>query len=318
MSFKIIGTGSALPKKVITNDDLSKILDTNDEWITTRTGIKERRILSDESLSDIAVEASGKAVENSGININEIDTVICVTLHGEYVSPSMACVIAGELGLNCKHMFDLNMACNGFIYALDVADSYIKAGKAENILIVAAEAMSRLVDWEDRATCVLFGDASSAAVLTKGDSLIDMKLTLKPNIEHLYVERIIDNSPYVSERPEKSSLHMNGQEIYKLAVTSICADIGEILEKNKCQIDSVKYFLLHQANIRIIMSAVAKLKQPKEKFYCNIQKYGNTSSVSIPLLIDELNRKNMLSDGDLIVMSAFGAGFAAGCCLLKW
>ena len=322
MSFNIIGTGSSVPKQIITNDDLAKIIDTSDEWINTRVGIKERRILNAENepegLLTLAAEAGRSAMENAGLSPSDIDMVICSTVQGEYVTPAMSCLISKKLGINCNKVIDMNMACCGFIFALDMADSYIIAGKVSRALIVCAEGMSRNVDWNDRSMCVLFGDAAAAAVIEKGDKCIDIKLTSDGNVENLYMPHVVDNCPYSGGERVPSVLRMNGQEIYKFAVKSICNETTAILERNKIDISDVKYFLLHQANKRIIDSAMSKLKQPAEKYPCNIERYGNTSSATLPLLLDEINRGGMLASGDLLVMTVFGAGLTTASCLIKW
>jgi 3-oxoacyl-(acyl-carrier-protein) synthase III len=322
MSFNIIGTGSSVPKQVITNDDLSKILDTNDEWISTRVGTKTRHILTvenePEGLLTLALEAGRKAIENAGLSPSDIDMVICSTVQGEYVTPSMSCLISKKLGINCNHVMDMNMACCGFIFSMDMADSYIMSGKVSRVLIICAEAMSRNVDWNDRSMCVLFGDAAGAAVLEKGDKCIDIKLTSDGQMENLYMPHVVDNCPYSHGEKPLSVLQMNGQEIYKFAVKSICNETMSILERNNIDINDVKYFLLHQANKRIIDSAMSKLGQPPEKYPCNIQNYGNTSSATLPLLLDEINRDGMLTSGDLLLMTVFGAGLTTAACLIKW
>lgn len=321
MSFKITGTGSAVPKQMITNHDLSKIIDTSDEWISTRVGTKERRILNrvnePHGLITLAVKAAEKAIENSGIEKSEIDMVICSTVQGEYITPSMSPLIAKELGIDVKVM-DMNMACCGFVYALDMADAYIMSGKAAKILIVCAEAMSRMVDWTDRSTCVLHGDASGAVIVEKGDNCIDIILTADGQIENLYINHTNNNSPYSSEEELPMGEKMNGQEIYKFAVKAIYNDINSILTRNNMTTDDVKYFLAHQANKRIIDSAMNKLGVPVDKYPCNIEKYGNTSSATIPLLLDEINRLGMINSGDIILMNVFGAGLTTAACLIKW
>ena len=322
MSFRICGTGSALPEKIVTNGDLMKIFDTSDEWISSRTGISSRRIISEpgRGLLELGTEAGCKALDNAGMTAADIDMVICATLHGDYITPSMSCLIVKNMSLNIDYLMDINMACSGFIYALDAADSYIKAGKVKNVLIICAEAISRLLDWSDRSTGVLFGDAAAAAVVTACDNFTDLKLSSNGNISAIYIDRVTDNCPFApeSDKITKSCLHMNGQETYKFAVNAIYNDIVEMLEKHDKTPDDIKYFLLHQANIRIITSAMTKLKQPEEKYPCNIGKYGNTSSATIPLLLDEMNRETKLNRGDNIILSAFGAGLTTGICFLKW
>lgn len=318
MSFTIIGTGSCHPKKCVTNEDLATFLDTNDEWIYTRTGMKERRILTDESLLDLAEEASAAALSNANIKAEEIDLVIFSSLQGDYVSPSMCCLLSKRLGITCGRMLDINMGCSGFIYALDTVDSYFKAGKTQKALVVCSEGMSRVTDWTDRSTCVLFGDGAGAVVMEKGDGLKDISMTVDGAYEHLYIPIASGNSPFSEQTEQKAFLKMDGQEIYIFAVSSIVRDISSTLEKLGMTADEPDYYILHQANIRIIDSARKKLKQPVEKFPHNLEKYGNTSSATIPMLLDEMNRDGRLKKGSKLVFCSFGAGLTTGTCVIEW
>lgn len=318
MSFNILGTGSCHPKKCITNNDLATFMDTNDEWIYTRTGIKERRILTDESLLDISVEASLAALSDAGVNSEEIDLIIFSTLQGDYISPSMCCLLSKRLGIPCGRMLDINMGCSGFIYALDTADSYFKAGKTKKALIVCAEAMSRVSDWTDRSTCVLFGDGVGAVVLEKGDGLKDISLVVDGEYEHLYVPIASGNSPFSVQTEQKPFLKMDGQEIYIFAVSTIVKEINIMLDKIGMTADEPDFYILHQANTRIIDSARKKLKQPVEKFPHNLEKYGNTSSATIPMMLDEMNRDGILKKGDKLILCSFGAGLTTGTCAIEW
>ncbi len=318
MSFYISGTGSAIPRRRVTNDELATMVDTSDEWISTRTGIKERRVMTDETLLSLSAEAGRRALEDAGVLPEEIDLLICTTLQGDYISPSLCCTVAGELGItSCGSMFDMNMACCGFIYALDAADAYFRAGKAKKALVISAEAMSRLIDWTDRSTCVLFGDGAGAAVLEAGDGLEDIRLTVTPDIQKLFVDIRGDASPF-EKMPERTAMTMNGQEIYIFAVSAIIAEINGILERAALSPDDIGHYVLHQANLRIIESARRKLRQPTEKMPTSIARYGNTSSASVPILLDELNRSGALKQGERIVMCAFGAGLTTGTCLIRW
>jgi len=318
LSFHIIGTGSCHPEKRITNDQLAEFLDTSDEWISTRTGIKERRVLTNEKVLDLAYEASLAALENAGVGAEELDFIIFTTMLGDFITPSMSCLLSKRLGTVCTRVLDMNMACPGFIYALDVADSMFKAGKAEKGLVVSAEAMSRIVDWTDRSTCVLFGDGAGAAVLAKGDGFKDAIFTVDGGYENLYVPIWDGNSPYAAPAGQKAFLKMNGQEVYIFAVSSIMQQITAILEKNGMTADEPSFYILHQANIRIIESARKKLNQPVDKFPVNLDRYGNTSSATVPMLLDELNRQGRLKKGDKLVLCGFGAGLITGTCILEW
>lgn len=318
MSFKIIGTGSALPTCLINNAKMSELVDTNDEWIISRTGIRERHFISDESITSLAKTASIKALEQANIKASELSMIICATLGGDFITPSMACVLQKELGANCPS-FDINSACSGFIFALDMAAAYLERGTAENILVVAAEEMSRYVDFEDRNTCVLFGDGAGAAVLTKGTGLLSMKLTTVGSAEHLSIPNILGSSPYKMKNSDiKPFIQMNGQEVYKFAVSSICSDIKDVAKKANISVADIDHVLTHQANIRIIDTAKQRLNIEKEKLCINIERTGNTSAASIAILLDEYNRKNRFKDGDLLVLSAFGAGLSSGACIIKW
>ena len=318
MSFKIIGTGSCHPKRCVTNDQLAAFLDTSDEWISTRTGIRERRVVTDETILDLACEASEAALQNAGVKAEELDFIIFTTLQGDFISPSMCCLLSKRLGAVCTRLLDMNMACPGFIYALDIADSHFKSGKAEKGLVVSAEAMSRIVDWNDRSTCVLFGDGAGAAVLEKGDGFKEAIFTVDGGYENINVPVWGGNSPFSAPAEQKAFLTMNGQEVYIFAVSSIVQQINAILEKNGMTADEPSFYILHQANIRIIESARKKLKQPQEKFPINLDRYGNTSSATIPMLLDELNGQGRLKKGDKLVLCGFGAGLVTGTCILEW
>lgn len=320
MGFSIIGTGSSVPALAVTNDMLSSFLDTSDEWISTRTGIRQRRILTGKDGDDLlfhAAEASRRALAQAGTKSDEIDMVICSTLQGDGVAPSVSCLLTRELGLRCGLTFDINVGCCGFLYALDMADAYMKSGRAEKVLVVSAEAMSRMCDWNDRSTCVLFGDAAAAAVLQKDGSPTGSSFLVEGNGDLLKVDRSAGNCPY-GGGGTNTYISMNGQEIYIFAVSSIVNRIGEVLKEHRLSPDDIAVYFLHQANMRILQSARQKLRQPPEKFPHNIEWYGNTSSASIPLLLDEENRSGRLKARDKIILCAFGAGLASCAYLLTW
>jgi len=316
MSFNIIGTGSAYPEKVVTNDDLATFLDTNDEWIRTRTGIGERRVCTVENINDLAVSSANNALENAGISAEEVDLIICATLGGDFITPSTACYIEKQIGAKCP-AFDVNAACSGFIYALDIADGYFSRGKVKNVLITVAENMSGLVNWEDRATCVLFGDAASSVVLSNGEGLKSIYISATGNNEVLRIDSSKRNTPW-KKKTTNEALYMNGQEVFKFAVSSMVKDIRRVSKEAGINEEDINVVLPHQANIRIIDFAKEKLNIPKERYYSNIERFGNTSAVGIPLLIDELNRANKLNKGDIIAMSAFGGGLTSGACIIEW
>jgi 3-oxoacyl-[acyl-carrier-protein] synthase-3 len=313
---KIIGTGSALPSLTVTNDMLSEILDTNHEWISTRTGISQRRILSQESLVELSVAACNKALANANLEAKDIDFLICSNTVNNYVTPALSCIIQGEIGAHCP-CIDLNSACSGFIYALDMAAAYLDTGKAKNILIICAEEPSKIVDWSARDTSILFGDGAAATIVTQGKNLKSMHLSTTSATEPLYYQRKLEFNPY-NKKEEFKPLVMNGKDIYKMAVTASIHDINTVMQEANVTQKEISFYLLHQANVRILDTIRDYLGEKEEKFPKNIHKYGNTSSASIPLLLDEMNKEGQLKDGDILVMSAFGAGFSTGACVLEW
>ena len=318
MSFKITGTGSALPQTIVTNLDLEKIMETSDEWITTRTGITERHVLSTESLLSIAVSAAQNALEDANASPNEIDLLLVTTMQSDWITPSLCCLLSHELGIS-GHMFDLNMACTGFIFALEAADSYFRSGKAKKALIVSAEAMTRIANWDDRSTCVLFGDGAGAVVLEyDADSTADIRTTVRGDAKDLNVGASNRSSPFGSAGEAYPYVKMNGQEIYIYAVSSIIDEITAMLEAHSLVPNDISTYFLHQANIRIIDSARKKLHQPAEKFPICLDHCGNTSSASLPILLDETSRAGKIPHGGKIVICGFGAGLTSGAALMEW
>lgn len=314
---KISGTGSAIPKQVVTNDMLSEFLDTSDAWIYPRTGIRERRVISDENLEDLAAEAAVKALENAGISASELDYIICSNVVNEYVTPSLSCIIQGKIGASCPCV-DINCACAGFIYALDIAESRFQAGRAKNILIVCAEEPTRMTSWKDRNVCVLFGDGAGAAVLTPGDNIKAVRLSASSAIEPLCQRRVLEPTPYITKEEEGYSLRMKGQDVFKFAVRTSSGDLNALLSEVGMKADDIDYYLLHQANIRIINAIREYLGQPSEKFPTIVEKCGNMSSASCPILLDTCNRNSLLKRGDKLALSAFGAGLISGAAIIEW
>ena len=314
---KIIGTGSALPEKEITNAMLAGFLETSDEWITTRTGIHTRRLLSNETLRDLALEAARKAIESSGVRPEDIDYLICSNVANSYVSPSLGSILLKPLGCCCP-TFDMNGACAGLVYSLDVADAFLKAKQMKNILVVAAEQPSRFCNWHDRATSVLFGDGAAAMVVTQGEGFLDFRVTGDSHTDVMYYKRALEPTPYDRVEEKTTPLVMEGREVFRLAVEACIQDVDILLERNGMTGADIDLFLLHQANMRIIECIREHLEQPREKFPTNIQKYGNTSSASVGILIDELSRAGALKEGQTVMLSTFGGGFVTGAALLKW
>lgn len=314
---KISGTGSAIPKKIVTNEMLAEFLDTSDEWIRTRTGVHSRHVISDERLEDLAIEAAEKALENAGLKAEDIDFIICSNVVNEYVTPQLSCIIQGGIGADCP-CIDINCACAGFIHALEIAESFYKSGRVNNVLIVCAEEPTRMTDWSDRRTCVLFGDGAGAAVLTPGDKIRSIKLSASSATDKLWQYRPLHPTPYINKEEVDVPLQMKGQEVFKFAVKAASKDISRTLKETGLSAEDIDHYLLHQANIRIINAIQEYLEQPKEKFPVNIEDHGNSSSSCCPILLDECNRKGLLKPGDLMVMSAFGAGFVSGAVLFEW
>lgn len=314
---KISGTGSAIPKKIVTNEMLAEFLDTSDEWIRTRTGVHSRHVISDERLEDLAIEAAEKALENAGLKAEDIDFIICSNVVNEYVTPQLSCIIQGGIGADCP-CIDINCACAGFIHALEIAESFYKSGRVNNVLIVCAEEPTRMTDWSDRRTCVLFGDGAGAAVLTPGDKIRSIKLSASSATDKLWQYRPLHPTPYINKEEVDMPLQMKGQEVFKFAVKAASKDISRTLKEAGLSAEDIDHYLLHQANIRIINAIQEYLEQPKEKFPVNIEDHGNSSSSCCPILLDECNRKGLLKPGDLMVMSAFGAGFVSGAVLFEW
>ena len=314
---KIIGTGSAHPKRTLTNDELSQMMDTNDTWIRERTGICTRQVITDEHLEDLAAEAAQKALDDAGIEGKDLDYIICSNVVNEYVTPSLASIVEGKIGALCPCV-DLNAACTGFIYAIDFAEALLQSGRATNILVMAAEEPTRMVNWNDRSTCVLFGDGAGAMVVTKGHDLKAIKVTSKSNLEVLHYKRMLEPTPFITKEEEHKPLYMAGQEVFKTAVTNSLRDLLSVLGDAGLSKDDISYYILHQANFRINDFIRQRFDVPAEKFPVNMHKYGNSSSASVPMLLDELNRTGKLKKGDLLAFSAFGAGFTSGACIVEW
>ena len=314
---KIIGTGSAHPQCCVTNTMLEQFLETNDEWITERTGIKERLVISSEKLEDLAVIAANKALEDANLTAADIDFIICSNVVNEYVTPALSCIIQGKIGATCPTL-DINAACAGFIFAMDMAEDKIRCKKAKNILIVCAEEPSRMVSWQNRSTCVLFGDGAGAAVVSEGDELKAIRLTTSSLTDVLYYQRSLEPTPYITKEENYEPLVMRGREVFKHAVTNSCRDIRKLLNQTGLQAEDIKYYVLHQANRRIIDAIRNFLGVDEERVPHNVERYGNISSAALPALLDELNREGKLQKGDKLVFSAFGAGFTTGACVIEW
>jgi len=316
MSFKILGTGSCLPKKSVSNEELSQFLDTSDEWITQRVGITERRISTTETTAQLALGAATAALEMSGVKPCELDMILCATVSADFAAPSLACSLQELIGATCPAM-DVNAACSGFIYALETAAAFFKLGY-KKILMVGAERLSRVVDWTDRSTAVIFADGAGALVLEPGDSYISSKLVAKGGDSVLCIPSYRGESPFYEVETKPPYVHMSGQEVYKFAVNAMCNDLEDVIADAGLSMEDIAWVIPHQANARIIDAASRKLNIPPERCCKNIEKTGNTSAASVAILLDELCRSGKLKEGDYIAMSVFGAGLTSAACVIRW
>ena len=322
---RIIGFGSYAPDQSVDNEELCRRVDTSDEWIRTRTGIKSRRIaLDDQPTSELACRAAERAIKSSGIALSEIDLVLVATITPDMAFPSTACLLQHKLGLGKIACFDLEAACSGFLYALDVADAMLSSGRYRNALVVGAEKMSSIMDWEDRSTCVLFGDGAGAAVLSKtgkGPELIGFFCGADGSNPSLLCQPGGgSSSPATVEsvKLRKHYLKMNGREIFKSAVRVMESASRELLNRHNLKIEDVDHVIPHQANVRIVESLSQRLEIPLNKFFCNLDKYGNTSAASIPLAFDEGLKNGHFNSGKLGLMVAFGAGLTWSSTLVRF
>ena len=318
---KIIGFGLYTPKNLVENERLQEFLETSDEWIRSRTGIERRYISLDENTSDLAVEASKKALNQAGLSAEEIDLIIVATVTPDNFTPSTACIVQDKLGAKNAWAFDINAACTGFIYALKLGRSLIRSGEAKNALIIGAETLSKALNWEDRGSCVLFGDGAGAIVLTSTEEDCGIKcVNVKSDGskgDSLVIQGLPLNSPFKDGEVSKNYINMNGREIFKFATKVMEESIVEILEKENIKIEDISAIIPHQANLRIIDYVVKRLGIPREKFVTNLQNYGNTSGASIPIALCESINEGNLKKGDNIIMVGFGGGLTWGAALIK-
>lgn len=321
MNTKIIGTGYCLPEFKADNDYLATLVETSDEWIRERTGIRSRHLAKEETTTSMAVRAAQKAVSNAGMKPEEIELLIVATISSDTETPSTACRVQAELGALKAVAFDVNAACSGFLYALHIADAFIKSGVYKNALLIGAETLSKLVDWTDRSTCVLFGDGAGAAVVQAAETGGVLGQSVGSNgskWEVLSCMGRANGNPLKQDQSAPGYLGMNGKEVFTFAVKTVPACVEEALVHAGVSKDEVKYFVLHQANSRIIQSAAKRLKQPEEKFPMNLDQCGNTSAASLPILLAQLDEEGKLQAGDKLVLSGFGAGRTWGACVLQW
>lgn len=320
MPARMIGTGSALPKKAFGNKELEKLVDTTGEWIKSRTGIENRYIAVEESTTSMAVEAAKRAMEDAGVGAEELDLIIVGTISGDMCFPSTACQVQSAILATNATAFDINAACAGFLFGLTIAEAYMKAGMAQTALVIGAETLSKMMDWNDRSTCVLFGDGAGAAVIKKEETGIEGIVQGSDGARGgaLVCKNRPVNNPFVHNGFLTDYTKMDGQAVYKFAVQTVPRAIEEVLNKTGVKVEEIKYFLLHQANIRIIESVARKLNQPISKFPANLQECGNISAGSVPILLDFVNKSGKLVRGDKIVLAGFGAGLTWGAAVLTW
>lgn len=311
----ITGTGSFLPEKRLTNEDLSKMVDTTDDWITQRTGIKERRVAGNgEYTSTLASKASVRALRAAGLEPKDIDLVICATVSGDMLFPATACFVAASLGMDRTPAFDVSAACSGFLYGMCIANSFIRSGQYKNVLVIGAEVLSRLIDYTDRSSCILFGDGAGAVVMSRCEDITRGVLYSNMHADGRGADLI--HADYGSRKPldvtmiqgRQHFMKVKGREVYKFAVQRFNELIDDAFEKCNLTVDKIKMIIPHQVNQRIIDSALERLSIPAEKSFVNIDKYGNTSSASVPIALDEAMKAGKLSQGDIVVFVAFGAG----------
>ena len=318
----IKGTGSYLPEKILTNADLEKMVDTTDEWIVQRSGIRERHIAADdETTGDMAIKAAKRAIEDSGLSASDIDGVVVATTTPDRTFPSVAVKVQAELGIKAGLAFDVQAVCTGFVYAISVADNFIKLGQAKNILVVGAEKMSSVVDWTDRTTCVLFADGAGAVVL-QGHEQPESLGAQGIHSTHLYANGnqrdLLQTSGGVSTTGDTGHVLMQGREVFKYAVSYMADVVSEVLEHSGIEAESIDWLVPHQANIRIIEATAKKLDMSMEKVVVTVDKHGNTSAASIPLALDEALKDGRIKSGDMLLLEAMGGGLTWGAVLLRY
>ena len=321
---RIAGVGSYAPERILSNEDLARLVDTNDEWITSRTGMKRRHIAAaDQATSDLAIEAGRRALARAGLDVCEIDAFVVATVTPDYPFPATACLVANGLGAPGKAAFDISIACSGFVYGLTVASSLVRSGVYRRVMLIGAESLSKITDYTNRSTCVLFGDGAGAVILEASDKDCCLGTSLGAdgsNPKVLYQPGGGSRIPASAQTVESNLhyIHMAGKEVFKFAVSKMVDSSLTALQEANLTPDDMTYLIPHQANLRIIDSATKYLKVPSEKVFVNIQEYGNTSSASIPLALAELDASGKLKAGDVLVFVAFGGGLSWGAVAWRW
>lgn len=325
MITKILGTGSAVPLRTVENTELETFLDTSDEWIRERTGIESRHAANGETTTSLAAEACRRALENAGKRPEEVELILAATVSPDHTFPCLACEIQAAIGADSAVAYDINAACAGFLFALNSAAAFLQCGVYRNALIVGAEVLTKLVDWQDRSSCILFGDGAGAAFVTADEDNVVAMVQGANGKKGMVLSRSEApiHTPFCTEASAQAVsgsgyLEMNGQEVFRFAVSQVPESIQEVLEKAGWDKSEVDHYILHQANARIIRSIAKRMGEPEEKFPMNLERYGNMSSASIPVLLDEMNRSGRLKRGDKLVLAGFGAGLTYGATAVRW
>ena len=318
---RIAGTGSYLPERVLTNADLEKMVDTSDEWIVARTGIRERRVAAEgQTTGDLAFEAAKRAMEAAGVEASEIELIVVGTTTPDIIFPSTACLLQHRLGANGCAAFDVNAACSGFVYALTVADKFIRSGAVKTALVVGAETLTRMLDWSDRNTCVLFGDGAGAVVLKADDEtgLLSTHLHADGGKKELLYNPVGVSAGFTDAPNHGVKVHMTGNEVFKFAVKTLDAVVDETLDANGLARSDIDWLIPHQANLRIISATAKRLEMPMDRVIVTVDRHGNTSAASVPLALDEAVRSGRVKRGELLLLEAFGGGFTWGSALIRY
>lgn len=319
MTGVICGTGSYVPEYVMDNNEIAKLVDTNDEWIQERTGVARRRIIGQDTTVSMATAAAKRALEDAQVEPEEIEMILVATISSNVILPCTACEVQQEIGAKNAVCFDINAACTGFVLAYNTAQAYIASGIYKTILLIGSESLSNLTNWEDRGTCILFGDGAGAAVIKEKEGTLYKALACSDGSRGEALTCESRHTKNWKDHPlEDTYMKMDGQSVFKFAVKKVPEVIKEVLELNQLSTEDIDYFILHQANKRIVESVAKRLSVEIDKFPMNLQEYGNTSSASIPILLDEMKRQNILNKGQKIVLAGFGAGLSWGANILDW
>ncbi len=322
MGIQIISAGSALPKLTVTNDDLSRFLDTSDEWISTRTGIKQRYIATKETTTDLGIKAARIALENSGLSKDDIELVVCATGTPDVCAPTVAANIKKELGIESAPAFDMNTNCSSFIYAITVAESLMKNCNYKNAIVIGVDVNSQIIDWKDRGTAVLFGDGAGAVVISNTESSGIISTYLDCIIDQdnsLACNNKIDSTPFFETDAERNTkVTMSGKSVMRFATKAFTEAVSAVIDKANISVEDIKIIIPHQANLRILKAAASKMNIDEDKIYVNIDKVANTQAATIPIALHEALEKKLINRGDIVLFVAFGAGLSSGAVLLEW